>query len=133
VRSPYYKDAQDINAPLGRSRNEERGKKRSGKEQVNISQGKSRRLFINAGALDDLTKKSLVKSICSISGISSQKIGAIEIMREFSFVDVDAGVAERVVNSMKGAELDGREINMEFAEKKKGKDRDPSKGKKKKR
>jgi ATP-dependent RNA helicase DeaD len=129
----YYKDAQDINAPLGRVRIEEFGKKRAGKDQGNLTPGKSRRLFINAGALDDLTKKSLLKSICSISGISSQKIGSIEIMREFSFVDVDAVVADRVINSMKGAELDGREINVEFAEKKKGKDGGPSKGKKRKK
>jgi hypothetical protein len=51
-------------------------------------------------------------------------------MREFSFVDVDAAVADRVVNSMKGAELDGREINIEYAEKKGNKDRGASKGNK---
>ncbi len=129
----YYKDSKDINAPSGRAMDEERGKKRSEKEQANLSQGKSRRLFINAGALDDLTKKNLVKSICSISGISSQKIGSIEIMREFSFVDVDAAVADRIIDSMKGAELDGREINVQYAERKKAKDGAHSKGKQKKK
>lgn len=126
----YYRDAQDINAPLGRTRDAERGKIRTGKEQGNLTPGKSKRLFINAGALDDLTKKSLVKSLCSLAEIPSQKIGAIDIMREFSFFEVDSSVADKVLKSMKGAEIDGREINVEYAEKKGGKDRGASKGKK---
>ncbi|NLA74248.1 MAG: DEAD/DEAH box helicase [Deltaproteobacteria bacterium] len=129
----YYRDSHDINAPVARAGGAEKRSGKGKKQDGNIVPGRSKRLFINAGALDDLTKKSLIKSICSISRIPSQKIGPIEIMREFSFIEVDAGVAERVLSSMKGAELDGREINMEYAEKKKGKDGGKPKDKKKKK
>jgi ATP-dependent RNA helicase DeaD len=126
----YYKDSKDINVPLAKQREAGRGSSRGEDKQSNLSPGKSKRFFMNAGLMDDLTKKSLVKSICSIAEIPSQKIGAIDIMREFSFFEVDSSVADKVLKSMKGAEIDGREINVEYAEKKGGKDRGTSKGKK---
>jgi ATP-dependent RNA helicase DeaD len=126
----YYKDSKDINVTLAKQRDGERRSSRGEERETNLAPGKSKRLFINAGLMDDLTKKSLVKSICSIAEIPSQKIGSIDIMREFSFFEVDSSVADKVLKSMKGAEIDGREINVEYAEKKssKSKDRNPSKG-----
>ncbi|MGD9161343.1 MAG: DEAD/DEAH box helicase [Desulfobacteraceae bacterium] len=119
----YYKDSEDINAPLA---------KRS-ERSSNILPGKSKRFFLNAGALDNLSKKSLIKTVCKKAGISSQKIGPIEIMREFSFFEVESGVAAKVLKTMKGAILDGREINIEYAEKKQRKDKKSVKRKKKRK
>ncbi|MBN1906462.1 MAG: DEAD/DEAH box helicase [Deltaproteobacteria bacterium] len=126
----YYRDSKDINASLAKQREVSKGSSRGEERQRNLTPGKLKRFFMNAGIMDDLTKKSLVKSICSIAEIPSLKIGAIDIMREFSFFEVDSSVADKVLNSMKGAEIDGREINVEYAEKKSGKDRNPSKGNK---
>jgi len=128
----YYKDSKDINASLSKRKDTLHSSK-SGERQPNISPGKAKRFFLNAGAMDNLSKKTFIKTLCKKTGISSQKIGAIEIMREFSFFEVEAGVAAKVLKSMKGAVLDGREINIEYAEKKKSKGRRPSKSKKKKK
>ncbi len=115
----YYKDSKDINVHLQKEKKSS-GTRDAVDRQRNIQPGKAKRFFLNAGAMDNLSKKTLIKGICSSAGISSGKIGSIEIMREFSFFEVESGVAAKVMKSMKGATLDGREINIEYAEKKKG-------------
>lgn len=132
----YYRDSLDINAPVSKKRD---SKKRGApvpqpaKKQRNITQGNARRFFLNAGAMDSLTKKDLIKTLCSEAGISPQKIGPIEIMREFSFFEVESGVAAKVLKSLKGADINGREVNVEYAERKKKKSSGTKRNKKKKR
>lgn len=128
----YYRDSKDINVARS-DRKENLKPSEKGTHKRNISQGKSKRFFLNTGALDNLSKKGLIKTICGVAGISSQQIGPIEIMREFSFFEVESGVAEKVFRSMKGATLDGREINIEYAEKRKKKEKKPVKGKKRRK
>ena len=128
----YYKDSKDINLPQAKRKDTSRYSKKDERQQ-NITPGKSKRFFLNAGAMDNLGKKNLIKTICKEAGVGSQKIGPIEIMREFSFFEVESDVAARVLKSMKGAILDGREINVEYAEKKSSRNRKPAKNKKKKK
>ena len=128
----YYKDSKDINIPRA-NRKDTLNRSEKGERKQNIQKGKSKRFFLNMGTLDNLSKKSLIKTICSKTGINSNKIGPIEIMREFSFFEVESGVADKVLKSMKGEILDGREINLEYAEKRKKKDRKSFRHKKKRR
>ncbi len=128
----YYRDSNDINASFSRRKDNQYSSERRERGK-NISSEKSRRFFLNAGALDNLNKKNLVKIICKEAGISPQKIGTIEIMREFSFFEAESGVAAKVLKSMKGVALGGRKINVEYAEKKQGKDKNPGWRKKKKK
>ncbi len=128
----YYRDSNDINASFSRRKDNQYPSERRERGK-NISSEKSRRFFLNAGALDNLNKKNLVKIICKEAGISPQKIGTIEIMREFSFFEAESGIAAKVLKSMKGVALGGRKINVEYAEKKQGKDKNPGWRKKKKK
>lgn len=134
----YYKDSKDINVtarkrddygPSGRS---ERGPKR-GQANKNLKTGSARRFFLNRGAMDNLKKGAVIRTICSRAGISSDKIGPIEIMREFSFFEVEKGVAPKVLKAMKGANIDGNDIRVQYAEDKKSQTRRPKKSKKKKK
>ncbi|RPJ82162.1 MAG: ATP-dependent helicase, partial [Deltaproteobacteria bacterium] len=52
------------------------------------------------------------------AGIQRAKIGKVEILREFSFFEIEAGVAEKVLKTMKGAKIDGRSVTIQYAEKK---------------
>ena len=81
------------------------------------------RFFINVGRLDKLKEGAIVRLVCDTSGISSKKIGRIELKREFSFFDVDKRVAGKVLKSLRGVTLDGRKVIAKFAvkEKKAGK------------
>jgi len=128
----YYKNSGDINATQ-REKNDGKpspSRKRD-RQQNRLRSGTTKRFFLNAGEMDNIEKGAVIKVICEKSGIRANKIGLIEILREFSFFEVDAGVAEKVLKSMKGAKIDGRDVRVQFAEQKKQKRKRPTKSKKK--
>ena len=77
--------------------------------------GNTQRFFINVGRLDKLKEGAIVRLVCDNAGISSKKIGRIELKREFSFFDVDKNVARKVLKALKGVTMDGRKIRATFA------------------
>ena len=81
--------------------------------------GHSKRFFLNSGDMDNLKKGAVIRTICSRAGITSEEIGSIEIMREFTFFEVESSAAAKVLKSMKGAKIDGRSIRVQYAENKK--------------
>ena len=113
----YYKDSKDINVPLGKKEDAHRPVKKD--RQKKGKPGKSKRFFLNTGSIDNLQKGALIRTLCSRAGISSEKIGPIEIMGKFSFFEVEISVAAKVLKSMKGAEIDGQNIRVQYAENKK--------------
>lgn len=116
----YYKNSRDINASLKKKKDTYRSVKND-RQQKTSKYGKTKRFFLNSGSMDNLKKGALIRTICSRAGINSEKIGPIEIMREFSFFEVELGVAAKVLKSMKGAKIDGRNIRTQYAEEKKPK------------
>jgi ATP-dependent RNA helicase DeaD len=74
--------------------------------------------FINFGKMDNIQKGAITRLLCDRSGISNSQIGKIEILREFSFVEIDTHVADTVLKSMKRAKLDGREVTIQPAQRK---------------
>lgn len=118
----YYKDSGDINVS-GQTREKDftrKSRTKNSSQQGRIT-GKTKRFFMNAGTLDKIRKGAILRVLCDKSGISSDKIGSIDILREFSFFEVEDSVAEQVLKSMKGAQIDGKEIRVQYSEKKKGK------------
>ena len=122
----YYKDSGDINARTP----QKRGNRKRGATEKGSPLGKGisrdfsekpmeiRKLFLNMGQLDDIQKGAITRLVCDRSGISSRQIGKIEVMREFSFLEVDAQWTDHVMKSMKGASLDGKRVSMGYAERK---------------
>jgi len=137
----YYKDSGDINANTPQKKGTRKkgatGKRVSTERRLPKNSAENpaqiRKLFLNMGQLDDIQKGAITRLVCDKSGISSRQIGKIEVMREFSFLEVDAESADRVMKSMKGATLDGKRVSMGYAEKKadkstrSGKKREPKK------
>jgi ATP-dependent RNA helicase DeaD len=128
----YYKDSKDINVSLKKKEYDHRPVKKD-RKQRNIESGKSKRFFLNTGSMDNLRKGAVIRTICSRAKISSEKIGPIEIMREFSFFEVETSVAAKVLKSMKGAKIDGRNIRVQYAENKKPQTKRSKKSKKRKK
>ncbi len=122
----YYKNSVDINARTpqkGASQKKGSMGKRApiGKRPPKDFPEKLtqiRKLFLNMGQLDDVQKGAITRLVCDKSGIRSNQIGKIEVMREFSFLEVDADSADHIMKSMKGASLDGKKVSMGYAEKK---------------
>ncbi|RJP93423.1 MAG: DEAD/DEAH box helicase [Desulfobacteraceae bacterium] len=130
----YYKNSEDINAsafkpakqkPDGFSADKKNtrypaAKSQTGKykkEPYRHREMNTQSFFINVGKMDNIQKGAITRLLCDTSGIESFQIGKIEIMREFSFFEVDDKVALTVLKSMKHAKLDGRDVLVQFADK----------------
>jgi len=140
----YYKGAKDINASSKEntrpgaqrktagnkfSKNKTGSFKDTGRRKDNgfrrdngpRKNGNTRSFFINVGQLDNIKKGAITRLLCDQSGISNAQIGKIEILREFSFFEIDDHVADTVLQSMKHAKLDGRDVMVQNAQKKRPK------------
>lgn len=142
----YYKGAKDINASSGAStKANARPNSRNGgnkkfvgkrvprekaqafrdkaprKEYGQHKSGETRSFFINVGQLDNIQKGAITRLLCDQTGISNAQIGKIEILREFSFFEIDNHVADTVLSSMKHAKLDGRDVMVQLAQRRKPK------------
>ena len=78
-----------------------------------INGRKTQRFFINVGRLDKINAGAIVRLICDHAGIRSNKIGQIDLKREFSFFEVEHRVADKVRQSIKNARLDGRAVKIQ--------------------
>lgn len=101
----YYKKAADLNSPR------EFGK--TGKEKGAAS-GFSR-FFINLGRTDDLKPNTLMGLINEFTGIDNIEIGKIELLKNFSFFEVDSDFAQTVLNAFKDKSYKKRAIVLEPA------------------
>jgi len=68
------------------------------------------RLFINAGRMDGIRPGDLVGAIAGETGIEGSAIGSIDIFSRYSFVEVPDRHGERVIKSMTGAQVRGRDV-----------------------
>ena len=133
----YYKHSSDINvspkasrdkSPRDRSRERTRERSRdkrntettSGGKEVrrNLKSGKSTRFFINVGKMDNIRAGAIIRLLCDHAKVKSAQIGRVELKREFSFFEVDSGVADKVLKNMKKIQLDGRNVKVELSESK---------------
>ena len=106
----YYRGAEDINVKV-------KNRPTKADKADHRLAGNTQRFFINVGRLDKLKEGAIVRLVCDNSGISSKKLGRIELKREFSFFDVEKNVAKKVLKALRGVTLDGRAIQAAFAEK----------------
>lgn len=75
------------------------------------------RLFMNVGSMDHIQPKNIVQGIASKSSLSGKMIGAIDIHKQFSYIEVPAEHADEVVASMKDFTHKGRLVSIERASK----------------
>ncbi len=68
------------------------------------------RLFFTVGTRDEVRTGDLVGAIAGEAGITSDKIGRIDLRDSFSLVEVDAATAERVVAKLNGTMIRGRRV-----------------------
>jgi ATP-dependent RNA helicase DeaD len=73
------------------------------------------RLYIDVGRDDGVRPADIVGAIANEAGIPGRAIGAIELFEHFSFVEVPAQHAERVMRALKRTTIRGRKIAPSFA------------------
>jgi ATP-dependent RNA helicase DeaD len=73
------------------------------------------RLFLDVGREDGVRPADIVGAIANEAGIPGRAVGAIELHDNFTFVDIPAGVAERVVRALKNTTIRGRRVSPSLA------------------
>lgn len=75
------------------------------------------RLFLNIGTMDNVKAKNIVQAIASKSSLTKDMIGDVDIRKQFSFVEVPAEHADKVINAMIDFTYRGRNVSIEKASK----------------
>ncbi|MGN0316679.1 MAG: DEAD/DEAH box helicase [Lachnospira sp.] len=74
------------------------------------------RLFINIGKKDKIQPANILGAIAGESGMPGRLVGAIDMMDNYTFVDVPASQAEKVLRAMNdNVQIKGRTVNVEMA------------------
>jgi ATP-dependent RNA helicase DeaD len=117
----YYKGARDINMQVSdrSSRDRDRGKGDSDGE----GKGKGRRerdtkfsrFYINLGTKSDVNAAVLIGVINDNTRTRNIEIGKIELMKRFSFFEVDKQYEKEIIEGFKNAKFRGEEINVEIS------------------
>lgn len=100
----YYEDAEDLNGDDSRER------KRSDDENFT-------RFYINLGKMDRLNPAKLMGLINENLDKKDIEIGQIEILKSFSFFEIDKTYADKVVGAFRNAEFNGRAVIVEVTNK----------------
>ncbi len=103
----YYKNAKDINA------SENTRDKKSVKERRNNHE--FTRLFLNVGKKENLTPLRLIGIINNALDSGNVEIGKIEILKNFSFFEIDSKAAGQLVQKIGSEKFEGRDLSVEVA------------------
>ncbi len=76
------------------------------------------RLFMTIGRKDKIKVADIVKSISAEADIPARKIGNIALFDTFSFVEVPADLADRVISAINDIMMHGRRVRIQHAKEK---------------
>ncbi|HSG67313.1 MAG TPA: DEAD/DEAH box helicase [Bacteroidales bacterium] len=117
----YYKDAPDLNLEI-EGPGQKKGKRDDfrGKDKVDRGGRSSNttftRFFISMGKKDNLNASRLIGILNDNTRSRSIEIGKIDILRNFSFFEVDDRHEKTVRNAFsKGLEIDGKRVSVDIA------------------
>ena len=124
----YYENAEDLNArersrdDRGRSQ-ESRGERPSDDRRRDTrgreyggGGGNSTRLFVNLGTKDGFYKASFLQFILDMSDLSKEVLGRIDMKEMNSWIEVEKGIASKMIGAIDGKKYKGRRIRMNEAD-----------------
>jgi ATP-dependent RNA helicase DeaD len=107
----YYQEASDIISP------EEGGRNKISTRQSHAARPGDVRLFINLGKMDKLTVPGLIGLINDATRKKNIPIGKIDLLKNFSFFEVNEGHVDLLISSFKKVHYKGRKVNIEVSDK----------------
>ena len=110
----YYENSRDLNGD-------------DSKERSRSTDDSFTRFYINLGKMDHINPGKLMGIINENLRKNDIEIGQIEILKSFSFFEIDKNYRDEVLEQFKGAEFGGRKIIVEVTTKPKTKGRSRSK------
>ncbi len=112
----YYKNARDINVSENQ-KGDERGK-REKRSKDNRRRTSFSRLYINVGSKNNLNPARLIGLINEGLDSKNSEIGKIEIMKKFSFFEVEDKIETQLINALKGKDFEGVSLLVESSKEK---------------
>ncbi len=120
----YYENAEDLNL---RDRREDRSRQDSRSERSGDRRRDTRgrefggggnftRLFVNLGTKDGFYKASFLQFILDLSDLSKETLGRIDMKEMNSWIEVDKGAANKMIQALDGKKYKGRRIRMNEAD-----------------
>jgi len=111
----YYKNAPDLNVDL-----HEKKTKRSFKEKEQIQKKKRTginysRFYINLGSSDNLNPTKLIGLILDNTKDRSIGIGKIDIMKKFSFFEIETSFTQEIIKGFTNAKFNGKPALVELS------------------
>ena len=108
----YYRNREEIEVPTD-SRSERAGKSREGKSSRQAETGYTR-LFINLGKMDNFFPHELI-TLLNNNTRGRVELGRIDLMKNFSFFEVEEKQAQNVVKALNRTNWNGRKVTVEVA------------------
>jgi ATP-dependent RNA helicase DeaD len=109
----YYQDSSDIISP----EYSDKGRSGTGRTQSHASKPGDIRLFINLGKMDKLTVPGLIGLINDATRRKNIPIGKIDLLKNFSFFEVNEAHVDLLISSFKKVHYKGRKVNIEISDK----------------
>ena len=73
------------------------------------------KIYLNGGKKKKIRSGDIVGAICSISGVSSEDIGIIDISDNVSYVDILNGKGSLVIKELRNATIKGKKLKVQIA------------------
>jgi ATP-dependent RNA helicase DeaD len=125
----YYENAADLNVRDDRrnERSSDRSRERSSSDRreggKSFQRGGSsgggagyKKLFINLGTKDGFYKASFLQFILDMSDLKKEVLGRIDMKEMNSWVEIEGGAANKMIQSIDGKKFKGRKIRMNEAD-----------------
>lgn len=97
-----------------KSKSSDRSKGKRGKDMKKI---KGPKIFINKGKRDGLDSREVIRLLGRQTDINPSDIGRINIMPNFSFVEVPKNMIKDAIRDLDGKKIKGKSIKAEYSEK----------------
>jgi hypothetical protein len=91
-------------------------------QRYKLSEKESTRLFFSVGRSRRVFPREILGIINTKTAISREDIGAIRILDNYSFVQVRASVAEKIIEALNGMNFRGRPLTVNYAKSNKDED-----------
>jgi len=117
----YYKNARDINVSdrkERRDRPDRGGRDRGGRSWEERRQTPFDRIYINVGQVNGLNPKRLIGLINNGLDSGNAEIGKIEILKKFSFFEIDKKVSAQLMEALRGQRFESVSLMVEISEEK---------------
>ena len=115
----YYRGAIDLNVDESRERERrDRDERSEGRGRRGSKNGNFQRLFISLGHKDKIVPQRLIGMINDYTQDRDIQIGKIDILDNFSYIEIGSDKAQEVIDAFNDKFVKGRSITVEIAESK---------------